>query len=101
MAAAAIMAIESMHPLHNIGSQLMYFFAPFAEVFVNSTDYQEFAAMLENEEYVDMLVQRIDELDNELYYEERKRKRILRKRRNNKIKKFLGFKSKKDDKKIK
>ena len=101
MASPAIMAIESLHPLHNIGSQLMYFFAPFAEVFVNSTDYQEFAAMLENEEYVNILVKRIDELDNELYYAERKRKRVLRKRRNNKIKKFFGFKSKKKNNKIK
>lgn len=94
MAAAAIMTIESLHPLHNIGAQLMYFLAPFAEVFVNSTDYQELAVMLEREEYVKLLVKRIDEIDNEMYREERRNRRLKNKRRNNKIKKFFGIKPK-------
>ena len=91
MGSSAIMTIESLRPLHNIASQLMYFLAPFAEVFVNSTDYQEFAAMLENDEYVALLVKRIDELDDEMYREERKQRRLLRKRRNNKIMDFSNF----------
>ena len=94
MAAAAIMTIESLRPLNNIGSQIMYFLAPFAEVFFNSRDYQEFAVILKEDKYITLLVKRIDELDNELYREEREKKRLLRKRRNNKIKQFFGFKSK-------
>jgi len=94
MAAAAIMTIESLRPLNNIGSQIMYFLAPFAEVFFNSRDYQEFAVILQEDKYITLLVKRIDELDNELYREEREKKRLLRKRRNNKIKQFFGFKSK-------
>lgn len=94
MAAAAIMSIESLRPLHNIGSQLLYFLAPFAEVFFNAREYQEFAALLQNDEYVSLLVKRLDELDTEMYTEERAKKRVLRKRRNNKIKQFFGIKTK-------
>ena len=93
MAAAAIMTIESLRPLNNIGAQVMYFLAPFAEVFFNSRDYQEFAVILQDNKYISLLVKRLDELDNELYREEREKRRLLRKRRNNKIKQFFGFKS--------
>jgi hypothetical protein len=101
MAAPAIMTIESLRPLHNIGSQLMHFLAPFAEVFVNSREYQEFAALLEQDKYITLLVKRIDELDNEFYSQERSEKKVLRRRRNNKIKRFFGIKPKKDNKNTK
>jgi len=94
MAAPAIMLIESLRPLNFIGSQLLYFFAPFAEIIFNPKEYQEFAALLENREYVKILIDRIDEIDHEMYREERKHTKLLRKRRVNKIKKFLGFKTK-------
>ena len=94
MAAPAIMLIESLRPLNFIGSQLLYFLAPFAEIIFNPKEYQEFAALLENREYVKILIDRIDEIDHEMYREERKHNKLLRKRRINKIKKFLGFKTK-------
>jgi len=90
MAAAAIMGIESFRPLHNLGSQAMYFLAPFAEVFFRPKEYQEFAALLEKEENVKLLLKRIDELDEELHREERKQKKILRERRRNKLKSFFN-----------
>lgn len=86
MASAAIMVIESLRPLHNIGSQLMYFLAPFAEVIFNPKEYQEFAALLEKEVYIKLLLNRLDELDAEYFLEERKDKKRLRIRRWNKIK---------------
>ena len=89
MAAPAIMTIESLRPLSRIGSQLLYFIAPFAEVFFNAKEYEEFAAMLEHEEYVKLLMKRIDEIDEEMHREERKKKKILGKRRINKFKKFI------------
>lgn len=89
MAQAAIMGIESFRPLHNLGSQAMYFLAPFAEVFFKPKDYQEFAALLEKEDNVKLLLKRIDELDEELHREERKQKKILRERRRNKLKSFF------------
>ena len=99
MAAPAIMTIESLRPLARIGSQLMHFLAPFAEIIFNAKEYQEFAVLLENEEYVRLLIKRIDEIDVEMYRDERKDKKLKRKRRNNKIKQF--FKIKKKDKKNK
>ena len=89
MAAPAIMTIESLRPLSRIGSQLLYFLAPFAEVFFNAKEYEEFAAMLEHEEYVKLLMKRIDEIDEEMHMEEREKKKILRKRRVNKFKNFI------------
>jgi hypothetical protein len=89
MAPAAIMAIESLRPLHSISSQFMYFVLPVAEILFDSKGYQEFAAMLDNDEYVNMLVKRIDELDEEMHREERKQAAILRSRRRNKIKQWF------------
>jgi hypothetical protein len=90
MAPAAIMAIESLRPLHSISSQFLYFVLPVAEILFDSKSYQEFAAMLDNDEYVNMLVKRIDELDEELHREERKQAAILRNRRRNKIKQWFN-----------
>jgi hypothetical protein len=81
MASAAIMAIESLKPLHFIGSQAMYFIGPFAELIFSAKEYQEFAAMIEHREYVDMLIDKIDQLDEEMYREERAENRRKRKRR--------------------
>jgi len=94
MAAPAIMTIESLRPLARIGSQLMHFLAPFAEIIFNAKEYQEFAVLLENEEYVRFLIKRIDEIDVDMYRDERKEKKLKRKRRNNKIKKFFKIKKK-------
>ncbi len=99
MAAPAIMTIESLRPLARIGSQLMHFLAPFAEIIFNAKEYQEFAALLENEEYVRLLIKRIDEIDVEMYREERKSRKLKNKRSRNKIKQF--FKIKKKEKNIK
>ncbi len=98
MAAPAIMTIESMRPLARIGSQLMHFLAPFAEIIFNPKEYQEFAALLENEEYVRLLIKRIDEMDVDMYREERKDKKMKRKRRNNKLKQFFKIKKKENNK---
>ena len=98
MAAPAIMTIESLRPLARIGSQLMHFLAPFAEIIFNPKEYQEFAALLENEEYVRLLIKRIDEMDVDMYREERKDKKMKRKRRNNKLKQFFKIKKKENNK---
>lgn len=98
MAAPAIMTIESLRPLARIGSQLMHFLAPFAEVIFNAKEYQEFAVLLENEEYVRLLIKRIDDIDVEMYRDERKEKKLKSKRRKNKLKQF--FKLKKKEKKL-
>ena len=100
MAAPAIMTIESLRPLARIGSQLMHFLAPFAEIIFNPKEYQEFAVLLENEEYVRLLIKRIDEIDVDMFREERKSRRLRRKRRRNKILQFFKIKKKEKNNKL-
>jgi len=89
MASAGILLTESLRPLHGIGSQFMYFILPFAEVIFDSKKYQQFALMLEKEEYIRELINRMDELDEEFNRERRQKARLLRQRRKNKIKAFF------------
>ena len=89
MASAAILAIESLRPLSFIGSQALFFVEPFAQVFVNEKEYQEFAAMIEKEENLKKLMRRIDELDYEIHKDEREKSKIKKLRRKKKIKNFF------------
>lgn len=86
LAPAGILLFDSLYPLHNIGSQAMYFLLPFAEIIFDSAKYQRFAIFLQDRENLSALVKRIDELDEELYYERRKEARLKRKRRRNQMK---------------
>jgi len=103
MASAGILMAESLRPLHGIGSQFMYFILPFAEIIFDSKKYQQFALMLEKEEYIRQLIDRMDELDEEINREKRQKAKLLRQRRRNKMKAFFQrlFRSKikNDDKK--
>ncbi|MBM4399856.1 MAG: hypothetical protein FJ041_05990 [Candidatus Cloacimonetes bacterium] len=89
MASAGILMVESLRPLHGIGSQFMYFILPFAEIIFDSKKYQQFALLLENEKYVKELIDRMDELDEEINKERRQKARLLRKHRLNNIKAFF------------
>ena len=90
LASAGIMMVESLRPLHSIGSQLLYFVLPFAEVLFDSKKYQQFALMLEKEEYVKELISRMDELDEELNRDRRQKAKLLRQRRKNQVKAWFG-----------
>ena len=83
LAPAGIMLIESLHPLHSIGSQAMYFVLPFAEIIFDSQKYQRFALMIQKEENIKALVKRIDELDEEINRERRAEARLKSRRRKN------------------
>ncbi|MFW5628023.1 MAG: hypothetical protein ACOCG6_02165 [Candidatus Cloacimonadaceae bacterium] len=86
LAPAGILLIESLHPLHSIGSQLLFFIMPFAEIIFDSHKYQRFALMIQKDEYIKALVRRIDELDEEINDERRKEAKLKRRRRRNQIK---------------
>jgi hypothetical protein len=90
MASAGILFVESLRPLHGIGSQAMFFILPFAEIIFDSKKYQQFALMLENEENIKKLVARMDELDEELSRDRRKAARLIRERRHAQIKAFIN-----------
>lgn len=89
MASAGILMTESLRPLHGIGSQFMYFVLPFAEILFDSKKYQQFALLLEKEEYIKELINRMDELDEELGKERRQKAKLLKLRRKKKIKAFF------------
>ena len=99
LAPAGIMLIESLHPLHSIGSQARYFILPFAEIIFDSAKYQRFALMIQKEEYIKALVKRIDELDEELNRDRRAQAKLKRKRRKNKRRQTLKNIFKKGNKK--
>lgn len=90
LAPAGILFLESVRPLHGIGSQFMYFVLPFAEMIFDSQKYQRFALMIENETYLKRLISRIDELDEELNRERRKEASLKRKRRKARRKEFFN-----------
>lgn len=89
MASAGILLTESLRPLHGIGSQFMYFVLPFAEILFDSKKYQQFALLLENENYIKELINRMDELDEEINRDKRAKAKLLRQGRNKKIKAFF------------
>lgn len=86
---AAIMTIESLRPLNFIASQFMYMIGPFVEIFLSAKEYQEFAALIENDEYIKILLDRIDEMDAEIWREEREIKKMKRQLRRKKLKNFF------------
>jgi hypothetical protein len=67
----------------------MYFILPFAEILFDSKKYQQFALLLEKEEYIKELINRMDELDEELSRDRRMKARLLKQGRNIKIKAFF------------
>ena len=98
LGAAGILVLESLHPLHGIASQAMYFVLPFAEMIFDSQKYQNFALTIQNEEYLKRLIKRIDELDEEINRERRADARLKRQRNRNKRKAIIRKFFKKDDK---
>jgi len=88
LAPAGILLLESVRPLHGIGSQAMFFVLPFAEIIFDAKKYQHFAMMMEDENNLKKLISRIDELDEELNRERRKAARLKRQRRKAQIKAF-------------
>ncbi len=98
MGSAGILLLESLHPLHGIASQAMYFILPFAEMVFDSQKYQNFALMIQDEEHLKHLIKRIDELDEELNRERRAEAKLRRLRRKNKRKAIIKKIFTKDDK---
>jgi hypothetical protein len=92
MGAPAIMFFESIRPLSFIGSQVMYFLVPFANAIFTGNEFEEFAAIMQDQENVRLLVNRIDELDEQYNQKIREEERIKRKKWWNKIKNFFRWK---------
>jgi hypothetical protein len=80
----AIMMIETVKPLSFIGNQLMVFIAPMVTAFTSSPVYDEMTAFLEERSNLEMLIQKIEELESEWAKKEadiRKERKARRKQR--------------------
>ncbi len=56
----AVMTIESLRPLHNLGSQFMLFFEPFITILVKPEKIQAFREAMEESKYIDYILDRIE-----------------------------------------
>jgi len=61
----AIVLLESGKPLSFVGSQLMVFFQPIFTAIFPFTQYDEFTALLEERQNIELLIQAIERLDEE------------------------------------
>ena len=77
----AILMIESVKPLSFLGNQLMVFFAPMVGAFTSSPVYEEMTAFLEERSNLEMLIQKIEEMENEWVKKEKETKEARRKAR--------------------
>ncbi len=63
MTVPAILAIEAMRPLGFVGSQFMHMLTPSIGVFLTDKQWTVLASLLENRSGVDVILNRIEELD--------------------------------------
>jgi len=96
MGAPAILFCESMRPLNFIGSQVMYMITPFVNVIFQGREFEEFAAIMNERENMDLLIKRIDALDEEYNAEQREKERLKRQRFWRRVKGVFSRKEHKD-----
>lgn len=65
LTAPSLLFLESLRPLHFLGSQAMVFFAPFVKALVQGKDYDTLTELLERRTAVDALLGRIEALESE------------------------------------
>ncbi|MCK4414102.1 MAG: hypothetical protein KAY32_11205 [Candidatus Eisenbacteria sp.] len=87
----AVFFLESTKPLSFVGSQVLVFLQPFVEAFLTIRNYQRFAALIEDRENIERLIQRVEALDEEMRDAEKKardeEKRARKERRREQAKK--------------
>jgi hypothetical protein len=89
----AIFFLESTKPLSFLGSQLLVFLQPFVQTFLTIRNYERFASLMENRDNVENLILRVEQLDEDLRIDE-KRKKAERKKLLAEEKKQPGYKPK-------
>lgn len=63
MSIPAILFLESVKPLNYVGSQVLVFFSPIVNSLFTIKDYEEFVALMEQRGSVEVLLQRIEALE--------------------------------------
>jgi len=61
LTAPAVLTLEMCKPLHLIGGQLMIALNPFVQVIFNTTDFQKFALIIEQDQNLEHLIQLIEQ----------------------------------------
>ncbi len=68
MSIPAIMVLESGKPLSFVASQVMVFFEPIVQSIFSIKDYETFIRILEDRDKVELLIQRIEELEDQFQH---------------------------------
>jgi len=89
----AIFFLESTKPLSFLGSQLLIFLQPFVQTFLTIRNYERFATLMENRDNVEKLILRVEQMDEDIRIEE-KRKKAEKKRLREEEEKRTGQKQK-------
>lgn len=74
MTPVAIVMLESAKPLSFLANQFMVFMQPFYRAFFTFREYEEFAAMLENRNNIEVLICEIERLEEEIHEQKRTNK---------------------------
>lgn len=74
MATPAVFFLESTRPLSYVGSQVLVFLEPFVKSFLNLASYDRFVALMEDRKNIEILMDRIERLDDEAREAEAARK---------------------------
>ncbi|MBC8478467.1 MAG: hypothetical protein ISR91_00300 [Candidatus Delongbacteria bacterium] len=84
MTVPAIFFLESMTPLNFIASQGVAFFTPIVQIFMKAGDLDILQRLLENREFIPVLISILEKRDRTLKLEEKKQKqerKLLRKQK--------------------
>ena len=84
VAPVAVVFLESVKPLSFLGSQLMVFFTPMVTAFTTGNLYEEMTAFFEERSNIELLIQKIEELESERVLAEKKLKKEKKKARRKK-----------------
>ncbi len=71
MTPVAVVMLESSKPLSFLANQFMVFMQPFYRAFFTFREYEEFAAMLEDRNNIEVLIRVIERLEEEKHEQKR------------------------------
>ena len=63
MSVPAIFFLESAKYMSFIGSQILIFLGPIATCFINNSKYYNFAEIIEDKDYIELLIREIEKLN--------------------------------------
>lgn len=81
LAVPAVFFLESTKPLSFVGSQVLVFLEPFVSAFLSVRNYQRFARLMEDRRNLEILIRKVEALDEETRITEKKRKREEKERK--------------------